>query len=92
MDAKRSHDKSELEQIKQDIASASKQKLSISRALEKKVYGKLYFSFFFSPSAIGFLFIQICISYPYILAFHTCRKNHLQILKVKLISSRLEWQ
>eukprot|EP00268_Persea_americana_P042287 TRINITY_DN4231_c0_g1_i4.p1 TRINITY_DN4231_c0_g1~~TRINITY_DN4231_c0_g1_i4.p1 ORF type:complete len:1205 (+),score=296.67 TRINITY_DN4231_c0_g1_i4:283-3897(+) len=36
MDAKRSHDQAELVQIKQDIASASKQQLSISRALEKK--------------------------------------------------------
>lgn len=36
MDAKRNHDRSELEQVKQDIANASKQKLSISRALEKK--------------------------------------------------------
>uniref|UniRef100_A0A5B7B119 Structural maintenance of chromosomes protein n=1 Tax=Davidia involucrata TaxID=16924 RepID=A0A5B7B119_DAVIN len=35
-DAKQSHDKSELEQLKQDIANANKQKQSISKALEKK--------------------------------------------------------
>lgn len=35
-DAKLSHDKSELEQIKQDIANANKQKQSDSKALEKK--------------------------------------------------------
>jgi hypothetical protein len=47
MDAKRCHDQAELVQIKQDIASASKQQLSISRALEKKVKGKLYFYMLF---------------------------------------------
>ncbi|OVA00520.1 RecF/RecN/SMC [Macleaya cordata] len=35
-DAKQAHDKSELEQIRQDIANATKQKQSISKALEKK--------------------------------------------------------
>ncbi|KAK2982874.1 hypothetical protein RJ640_009716 [Escallonia rubra] len=38
-DAKLAHDKSELEQLKQDIANANKQKQSISKAYEKK--GKL---------------------------------------------------
>ncbi|KAG6761834.1 hypothetical protein POTOM_035071 [Populus tomentosa] len=37
IDAKRSHDKSELEQLKQDIANANKQKQFISKALENKV-------------------------------------------------------
>ena len=37
-DAKRSHDKSELEQLKQDIANANKQKRLISKALENKVF------------------------------------------------------
>ncbi|KAJ4724659.1 Structural maintenance of chromosomes protein [Melia azedarach] len=36
IDAKRSHDKSELEQLKQDIANANKQKQIISKALENK--------------------------------------------------------
>ncbi|KAJ9162663.1 hypothetical protein P3X46_022419 [Hevea brasiliensis] len=36
IDAKRSHDRSELEQLKQDIANANKQKQFISKALEKK--------------------------------------------------------
>ncbi|KAK2640896.1 hypothetical protein Ddye_022659 [Dipteronia dyeriana] len=36
IDAKRSHDKSELEQLKQDISNANKQKQIISKALEKK--------------------------------------------------------
>ncbi|XP_058098866.1 structural maintenance of chromosomes protein 3 [Magnolia sinica] len=36
MDAKRSHDKSELEQLKQDITNANKQKASIFKAREKK--------------------------------------------------------
>ncbi|KAH7561344.1 hypothetical protein JRO89_XS10G0214200 [Xanthoceras sorbifolium] len=36
VDAKRSHDKSELEQLKQDIANANKQKQMISKALENK--------------------------------------------------------
>nr|GMD21392.1 structural maintenance of chromosomes protein 3 [Ipomoea batatas] len=35
-DAKLAHDKSELEQFRQDIANAERQKLSISKALEKK--------------------------------------------------------
>ncbi|KAF5447344.1 hypothetical protein F2P56_032902 [Juglans regia] len=35
-DAKRSHDKSELEQLKQDITNANKQKQLISKALENK--------------------------------------------------------
>lgn len=38
MDAERGHVKSQIEQIKQDIASATKQKMSIFKALEKKVY------------------------------------------------------
>lgn len=37
IDAKRGHDKSELEQFKQDIANANKQKQLISKALENKV-------------------------------------------------------
>lgn len=37
-DAKLAHDKSELEQIKQDIKNANKQKYSDSKALEKKVF------------------------------------------------------
>ncbi|KAK4607282.1 hypothetical protein RGQ29_001196 [Quercus rubra] len=36
IDAKRTHDKSELEQLKQDITNANKQKQLISKALEKK--------------------------------------------------------
>ncbi|KAF3439505.1 hypothetical protein FNV43_RR17783 [Rhamnella rubrinervis] len=36
IDAKRGHDKSELEQLKQDIANANKQKQLISKALENK--------------------------------------------------------
>ncbi|KAJ7964829.1 Structural maintenance of chromosomes protein [Quillaja saponaria] len=36
IDAKRSHDKSELEQLKQDIANANKQKQLLSKALENK--------------------------------------------------------
>lgn len=36
-DAKLTHDKSELEQIKQDIANANRQKQSDAKALEKKV-------------------------------------------------------
>ncbi|WCJ28438.1 Structural maintenance of chromosomes protein 3 [Euphorbia peplus] len=36
IDAKRAHDRSELEQLKQDIANANKQKQLISKALEKK--------------------------------------------------------
>lgn len=36
IDAKRSHDKSELEQLKQDIANANKQKKLVSKALENK--------------------------------------------------------
>lgn len=36
-DAKLAHDRSALEQLKQDIANARKQKESISKALEKKV-------------------------------------------------------
>nr|XP_024928084.2 structural maintenance of chromosomes protein 3 [Ziziphus jujuba var. spinosa] len=36
IDAKRGHDKSELEQFKQDIANANKQKQLISKALENK--------------------------------------------------------
>jgi len=39
IDAKRAHDKSEIEQLKQDIANANKQKQLISKALAKKVYG-----------------------------------------------------
>lgn len=38
IDAKRTHDKSELEQLKQDIANANKQKKTISKALENKVF------------------------------------------------------
>lgn len=38
IDAKRTHDKSELEQLKQDITNANKQKQLISKALEKKVF------------------------------------------------------
>lgn len=37
IDAKRAHDKSEIEQHKQDIANANKQKQLISKALTKKV-------------------------------------------------------
>lgn len=37
IDAKRGHDKSELEQFKQDIANTNKQKQLISKALENKV-------------------------------------------------------
>lgn len=40
-DAKRAHDKSELEQLKQDIANANKQKQIISKALENKVFQDL---------------------------------------------------
>ncbi|XP_059430650.1 structural maintenance of chromosomes protein 3 [Corylus avellana] len=36
IDAKQAHDKSELEQLKQDITNANKQKQSISKALENK--------------------------------------------------------
>ncbi|GLJ18306.1 hypothetical protein SUGI_0323950 [Cryptomeria japonica] len=36
MDAKRGHHKSELEQLKHDIANATKQRTSISKSLEKK--------------------------------------------------------
>ncbi|XP_027904525.1 structural maintenance of chromosomes protein 3 [Vigna unguiculata] len=36
IDAKRAHDKSEIEQLKQDIANANKQKQLISKALAKK--------------------------------------------------------
>ncbi|KOM40189.1 hypothetical protein LR48_Vigan04g038700 [Vigna angularis] len=36
IDAKRAHDKSEIEQLKQDIANANKQKQLISKALTKK--------------------------------------------------------
>lgn len=36
IDAKRAHDRSELEQLKQDIANANKQKQFISKALENK--------------------------------------------------------
>ncbi|KAK6912655.1 RecF/RecN/SMC, N-terminal [Dillenia turbinata] len=36
IDAKQTHDKSELEQLKQDIANAKKQKQAIAKALEKK--------------------------------------------------------
>ncbi|RDX88342.1 Structural maintenance of chromosomes protein 3, partial [Mucuna pruriens] len=36
VDAKRAHDKSEIEQLKQDIANANKQKQLISKALAKK--------------------------------------------------------
>ncbi|KAK6927481.1 RecF/RecN/SMC, N-terminal, partial [Dillenia turbinata] len=36
IDAKQTHDKSELEQVKQDIANAKKQKQAIEKALEKK--------------------------------------------------------
>ncbi|KAK7329242.1 hypothetical protein VNO77_23394 [Canavalia gladiata] len=36
IDAKRAHDKSEMEQLKQDIANTNKQKKLISKALEKK--------------------------------------------------------
>lgn len=38
IDAKRAHDKSELEQLKQDIANANKQESLISNALGNKVY------------------------------------------------------
>jgi len=37
MDAQRGHVKSEIEQLKHDIANATKQKTSIFKALEKKV-------------------------------------------------------
>ena len=37
IDAERAHDKSEMEQLKQDIANANKQKQLISKALAKKV-------------------------------------------------------
>ena len=37
-DAKRTHDKSEIEQLKQDITNAHKQKKLISKALENKVF------------------------------------------------------
>lgn len=37
IDAKCAHDKSVIEQLKQDIANANKQKLLISKALAKKV-------------------------------------------------------
>ncbi|CAB4283123.1 unnamed protein product [Prunus armeniaca] len=37
IDAKRAHDKSELEQLKQDIANADKQKILISKALGNKL-------------------------------------------------------
>lgn len=37
MDAHHGHVKSELEQLKNDIANATKQKQSICKALEKKV-------------------------------------------------------
>ncbi|KAK7389419.1 hypothetical protein VNO78_24445 [Psophocarpus tetragonolobus] len=36
IDAKRAHDKSEMDQLKQDIANANKQKLLISKSLTKK--------------------------------------------------------
>lgn len=38
IDAKRAHDKSELEQLKQDIANANKQQSLISKALGNKVF------------------------------------------------------
>lgn len=38
IDAKQAHDKSEKEQLMQDIANANKQKQLISKALENKVY------------------------------------------------------
>ena len=38
IDAKRAHDKSELEQLKQDIANANKQKNLISKACGNKVF------------------------------------------------------
>lgn len=41
IDAKRGHEKSELEQLKQDIANANKQKQIISKALENKVFSDL---------------------------------------------------
>lgn len=43
-DAKLAHDKSELEQFRQDIANAERQKLSISKALEKKVSRTITFT------------------------------------------------
>lgn len=47
IDAKRVHEKSELEQFKQDIANANKQKKIISKALENKVFQilKLFYVF-----------------------------------------------
>ena len=45
IDAKQAHDRSELEQLKQDILNANKQKESIYKALQKKVSCMLNFTF-----------------------------------------------
>lgn len=53
-DAELALHKSELEQLRQDVANADKQKQSIFKSLEKKVYQ--------TPKVAHLLSLQICLS------------------------------
>ena len=72
IDAKRAHDKSELEQLKQDIANANKQKQFISKALENKVHLYCQVTYIIVVSIL----IPLSLDSIY-------RKNHLQMSGTK---------
>lgn len=63
MDAHHGHVKSELEQLKNDIANATKQKQSICKALEKKVPLIFFFTVYCIPVGNEFLGSS-CLSGP----------------------------
>lgn len=97
IDAKQSHDKSELEQLKQDIANANKQKKLVSKALENKVSWTLpdfmCISLPLCASAGGVLPIlslsfKVCLFRIFLLL---CRRNHLQMYGLKSISLEPVW-
>lgn len=68
-DAKRGHHKSELEQLKQDIANATKQRMSISKSLEKKVSENnsdgVAFVFWNNLLLLFLLFLVACVNASY---------------------------
>lgn len=94
IDAKRAHDKSELEQLKQDIANANKQKQLISKALANKVLLDFYIiqsypECFFPVGSCLWIFLLLIL---FQLFLNACRRSHLRMSRIRSINSRLVWQ
>jgi hypothetical protein len=86
IDAKRAHDKSELEQLKQDIANANKQKQFISTALENKVHLDCQVTLTLPLADYPFFSIHYIIGVSILIPLSMdpiYRKNHLQMSGIK---------